>query len=171
MNVKFFYCTDPPEQVTKNLDVDDPKILVTNVRFTTDNALSVREPTIEFSPTGNTTLETWSDIVNSARVNYFYIPKFTRFYKITSMTTSGSHIIISGVSDPLTSFKSDVLKSKQYIVRQEKKRSRYLPDTNLPIRNDHRYIVKTFGSDVYDPECSNVILITTGKGGHIVNPN
>lgn len=171
MNVKFFYCTDPPEQVTKNLDVDDPKILVTNVRFTTDNALSVREPTIEFSPTGNTTLETWSDIVNSARVNYFYIPKFTRFYKITSMTTSGSHIIISGVSDPLTSFKSDILKSKQYIVRQEKKRSRYLPDTNLPIRNDHRYIVKTFGSDVYDPECSNVILITTGKGGHIVNPN
>ena len=171
MNVKFFYCTDPPEQVTKDLDVDDPKFIVTNVRFTTDNALSVREPTIEFSPTGNTTLETWSDIVNSARVNYFYIPKFTRFYKITSMTTSGSHIIISGVSDPLTSFKSDVLKSKQYIVRQEKKRSRYLPDTNLPIRNDHRYIVKTFGSDVYDPECSNVILITTGKGGHIVNPN
>lgn len=171
MNVKFFYCTDPPEKVGKDLDVNDPQLTVTNVRFTADNSLSVREPTIEFAPSGDTTLETWRDIVNSARVNYFYIPKFTRFYKITSMTTSGSHINISGVSDPLTSFKSDVLKSKQYIVRQEKKRSRYLPDTNLPIRNDHRYIVKTFGADVYDPECSNVILITTGKGGHIVNPN
>ena len=171
MNVKFFYCTDPPEKVSKDLNVNDPQFTVTNVRFTSDNALSVREPTIEFSPTGNTTLETWTDIVNSVRVNYFYIPKFTRFYKITSMTTSGSHIIISGVSDPLTSFKRDVTNSTQFVIRQQNKLTKFLPDTQLPVRNDHKYIVQTFGKPVYDPECSNVILITAGKGGTIVHPN
>lgn len=171
MNVKFFYCTDPPEKVSKDLDVNDPQLTVTNVRFTTDNSLSVREPTIEFAPSGDTTLETWRDIVNSARVNYFYIPKFTRFYKITSMTTSGSHIIISGVSDPLTSFKSDVTRSTQFVVRQQNKLTKFLPDTQLPVRNDHKYIVQTFGDDVYDQGCTNVILITAGKGGKVVNPN
>lgn len=171
MNVKFFYCTDPPEKVSKDLDVNDPQLTVTNVRFTADNSLSVREPTIEFAPSGDTTLETWRDIVNSARVNYFYIPKFTRFYKITSMTTSGSHIIISGVSDPLTSFKNDVTRSTQFVVRQQNKLTKFLPDTQLPVRNDHKYIVQTFGSDVYDPGCTNVILITAGKGGTVVNPN
>jgi len=170
MNVKFFYCTDPPEKVSKDLDVNDPQFTVTNVRFTSDNALSVREPTIEFSPTGNTTLETWTDIVNSARVNYFYIPKFTRFYKITSMTTSGSHIIISGVSDPLISFKNDITRSTQFVIRQQNKLTKFLPDTQLPVRNDHKYIVKTFGKDVYDQSCANVILITAGKGGTVVNP-
>lgn len=171
MNVKFFYCTDPPEKVNKDLDVNDPQLTVTNVRFTTDNSLSVREPNIEFAPSGDTTLETWRDIVNSARVNYFYIPKFTRFYKITTMSTSGSHIIISGISDPLTTFKNDIVRSTQYVIRQENKRSAYMPDTSYPLKNSHRLYVKTFGKSVIKPDCDKVMLITAGKGGHVVNPS
>lgn len=169
MNVKFFYCNEPPETVAKNLDLDDPVITVTNVRFTTENSLSVREPSLEFAPT--TTLSTWSDIVDAGRVNYFYIPKFTRFYKITSMSTDGSHIMISGKSDPLTSFKTDVMRSTQYVVRQQNKRSAYMPDTSYPLKNSHRLYVKTFGKSVIKPDCDKVMLITAGKGGHVVNPS
>jgi len=166
MNVKFYYCADPPEKVNKDLD---DVLTVTNVRFTTDESLSIRDPSIEFAPTGN--LSEWRDIVDAGRVNYFYIPKFTRYYKITKMSTSGSHIMISGVSDPLTSFKRDVSKSTQFVIRQQNKLTKFLPDTQLPVRNDHKYIVQTFGQNVYDPDCSNVILITAGKGGTVVNPN
>ena len=86
------------------------------------------------------------------------------------MTTSGSHIIISGVSDPLTSFKNDVKRSTQFVIRQQNKLTKFLPDTQLPVRNDHKYIVQTFGANVYDPDCTHVILITAGKGGTVVNP-
>lgn len=169
MNVKFYYCNEPPETVVKSLDLDDPVITVTNVRFTTENSLSVREPSLEFAPT--TTLSTWTDIVDAGRVNYFYIPKFTRFYKITSMSTDGSHIMISGKSDPLTSFKTDVMRSTQYVVRQQNKRSAYMPDTSYPLKNSHRLYVKTFGKSVIKPDCANVMLITAGKGGHVVKPS
>ena len=171
MNVKFYYNKYPPNRVDKQTDKDNPILAIENVRFKEEKALNITNPVIVFAPTQNTTLDDWNDIVESAKFNYFYIPKFERFYYIQNISTNGGLIEIEGKCDVLNSFKYDILNSTQYIVRQQNKRSAYLSDTMLPIRSDHKYYMKTFGRNVDDKTCSHVILITTGKGGTVVNPN
>ena len=169
MNVKFYYNKQPFNKVDKGLDKDNPILTVENVRFLTDGTLNITNPVIEFAPTTN--ISDWSDIVESARYNYFYIPKFARFYYIENIETKASHVIVTGKCDLLMSFKDDILSSTQYIARQENKRSSYLSDSMLPVRSDHKYYMKTFGHNVDKKDCTNILLITTGKGGTTIQPN
>lgn len=171
MNVKFYYNRYPDNVVDKQTDKDNPILTVTNVRFKDDNSLNILQPVIKFAPTDtapNTSLGDWSDIVEGTKYNYFYIPKFERFYYVTNMQTTGSHIEITGKCDVLNSFKDDILKSTQFVLRQQNKRSAYLPDSFLPIRNDHHYDMVAFGKSVDDKNCHNILLVTTGKGGNVV---
>ena len=168
MNVKFYYNHYPANKIDKGMTKDNPILTVENVRFKDEYNLNINNPTIIFAPNG--TLDSWGDIVESARFNYFYIPKFTRFYFIENIQTNNGLIEITGKCDVLMSFKDDILSSIQYIMRQENKRSAYLSDSMLPVRSDHKYYMKTFGRNVDDKECDRVILITTGKGGTLVNP-
>lgn len=169
MNIKLYYNKYPANKIDKNIDKDNPILTVENVRFLDDKNLNISSPTIIFAPTGN--ISSWDDIVESARFNYFYIPKFARFYFITNIETEGSHVVISGKCDVLTTFKNDILNSTQYIVRQENKRSAYLSDSMTPVRSDHKYYMKTFGRNVDNKACDRLVLITTGKGGNLVNPS
>lgn len=169
MNVKFYFNKQPYNKVDKGLDKDNPILTVENVRFLTDGTLNITNPVIEFAPTTN--ISDWSDIVESVRYNYFYIPKFARFYYIENIETKGSHVIVTGKCDVLMSFKDDILASTQYITRSESRRSAYLSDSMLPIRSDHRYIMKPFGGPVDDKTCSKILMITTGKGGNTIQPN
>lgn len=169
MNVKFYFNKQPFNKVDKGLDKDNPILTVENVRFLTDGTLNITNPVIEFAPTTN--ISDWSDIVESARYNYFYIPKFARFYFIENIETKASHVIVTGKCDVLMSFKDDILASTQYITRSESRRSAYLSDSMLPIRSDHRYIMKPFGDPVDDKTCSKILMITTGKGGNTIQPN
>lgn len=169
MNVEFFYNKYPPNKVNKGIDKNNPVLHVENVRWKEENSLNILEPTIIFTPDVTQNVS-WRDIVDSAKFNYFYIPKFTRFYFITNISTENGRIVIKGKVDALSSFMDDVYNSTQFIVRQQSKRTSMLPDSHYPIRADHKYLVKNFTRDVYDPSCSNVILITTGKGGTPVAP-
>lgn len=172
MNVKFYYNNYPPNKVDKNTDKDNPILQVYNVRFKEDNTLNIVNPIIIFAPTDgspNASLDDWKDIVECAKFNYFYIPKFERFYFIQNMKTSGGLIEITGKCDVLNSFKNDILNSEQFILRQQNKRSKYLSDSHIPVRSDHKYYMKTFGDNVDDKTCSRMILITTGKGGTVVS--
>ena len=169
MNVKFYFNKQPFNKVDKGLDKDNPILTVENVRFLTDGTLNITNPVIEFAPTTN--ISDWSDIVESVRYNYFYIPKFARFYYIENIETKASHVIVTGKCDVLMSFKDDILSSTQYITRSESRRSAYLSDSMLPIRSDHRYIMKPFGKYVDDKTCSKILMITTGKGGTTIQPN
>lgn len=171
MNVKFYYNEYPPNRVDKGMDKNNPILTVENVRFKDENSLNISNPVIVFAPTDsqeNSDLYGWRDIVEGAKFNYFYIPKFERFYFIDNMQTKNGLIEIIGKCDVLMSFKVDILNSTQYVTRQQNKRSAYLSDSQLPIRSDHNYIVKPFGRNVDDKTCSQVILITTGKGGNLV---
>lgn len=170
MNVKFYYNEYPPNKVDKGTDKDSPILTIENVRFKDEANLSIQNPTLILAPNG-TELSSWGDIVESARFNYFYIPKFCRFYFITDIFTNNGLIEITGKCDVLNSFKDDILASSQYITRSQSRRSAYLSDSMLPIRSDHRYIMKPFGKHVDDKTCSKVLMITTGKGGNTIQPN
>lgn len=51
--------------------------------------------------------------------NYFYIPKFKRYYYITNVDFSNNIAYISGTVDVLASYRVDILNSTQYIIRSQ----------------------------------------------------
>lgn len=107
-----------------------------------------------------------SDITDFAIYNYFYIPKFDRYYHVTNMTFEDAFVKIDGNVDVLMSFKADILGSTQLIDRQEKKVNKWLIDTQAPITSKRSLIIKTFG-DPFDTNVNTFCLQTTGKGGGV----
>lgn len=70
---------------------------------------------------------------SSMDFNYFYISEFGRFYNVSSRALlPGGHILLSGESDPLESFASDV----------------YALDNLLAVRNED---IAKWNKDVPDP--------------------
>lgn len=154
MHVKLYTIYEPPNKVVKTLHNE---LEIEGVVFKDNNYLDVVTPKI--------LIKLSDEITDYTCYNYFYIPKFTRYYYITDMSTVGGLVEITGKSDPLMSFKSDILGSEQYLSRSEKYRNKYIVDTLLPIHSDCRYVVKPFGEPVSYNECNHVILETIGKGG------
>ena len=160
MQVILYKNSAPPNKVNKSANLSNSKDFH-NCIFTQKNALDILHPSV--------LLDMNIDIGDVRKYNYMYIPKFSRYYFIDSISAEGGLIRIDGRCDVLMSHKTDILKSKQYILRQEKKNnSPYLDYNMLPIRSDHNYIAKPFGHYVDDRTCGRVILATTGKGGTIV---
>lgn len=160
MNVYLFNVSDNPVKVNKIARLEDG-VLVENVRFKDKDALNVMTPTL--------ILDINSELVQCVKFNYVYIPKTTRYYFITNISTEGALISIETRVDVLMSFKKDILNSTQYILRQENKYTNpFLVDTMLPIKAEHNYLATPFGDAVDDRTCGRVILETAGMGGRVI---
>ena len=160
MDVLLYKNSAPPNKVDKSNNLSK-KLKIENVRFIEKGTLSVLNPSVLVNIT--------TEISDISQYNYMQIPKFDRYYYIDSIETEGGLIRINGRCDVLMSHKADILASKQYILRQEKyNNSPDLDDNMLPIRSDHNYVAKPFGSYVDDRTCGRVILATTGKGGTVI---
>ena len=154
MTVKLYTIYDSPNKVYKKLHNESEDY---TVRFKEENSLDVVNPVLLMNIS--------DEIENYSKYNYFYIPKFTRYYYIDKMSARGTLVEIVGKCDVLMSFKSDISNSYQYLSRSEKYRNRYLVDNLLPIHSDDRYHIEPFGDPVSDSTCNHVILETIGKGG------
>lgn len=162
MDVHFYNISDPPNKIKKNA----PKtggFKVENVKFTEKGTLNVRTTEILIN------LGSGTDIVEYHKFNYFYIARNQRYYFITDISAEGGLVRISGISDPLTSFQDDILKSNQYVSRSESTINGKIVDELLPIHSDHLTHIEPFGHSVYDENCGYCILETAGKGGVINN--
>ena len=160
MQVHLFKNSAPPNKVDKSLNLSKKEVFE-NVRFIEKNALDILNPSV--------LLQFVSDISDIKVYNYMYIPKFSRYYFIDSISTEGGLIRIDGRCDVLMTHKKDILASKQYILRQENKNnSPYLEDGLLPISSQHNYKGVVFGRKVADVTCGRVILATTGNGGTLI---
>lgn len=161
MDVHFYNISDPPNKIKKNVSKTGG-FKVENVRFTDKGALSVRNTEILINLGNN------ADIVEYHKFNYFYIARNQRYYFITEISAEGGLVRISGVSDPLTSFQNDILKSSQYVSRSESTINAKIVDDLLPIHSDNLIHIEPFGHTVYDENCGYCILETAGKG-QVVN--
>lgn len=165
MNIILYNVSDAPNIINKKLGTG---LTIENVRFTDDNALDVLNPSVLFSLTKTENNETVPyDISDYSCYNYFYIPKFGRYYYMTEMSTEGGLVRITGKVDALYSFRKDIYGSEQYLVRSEKYRNRYIVDNLLPIHSQNSYDVQPLdnGENVFVRDCNYVILETVGKGG------
>jgi hypothetical protein len=160
MNIELYKNSAPPNKVNKSSNLSN-KTVIEAVRFIEKNSLDILNPSVLIQLT--------DEVRDASKYNYLYIPKFSRYYFIDSISTEGGLIRIDGRCDVLMSHKSDILKSKQYILRQEKNNnSPYLDDNMLPISSKHNYKGEVFGRKVADVTCGRVILATTGNGGTII---
>jgi hypothetical protein len=160
MNIELYKNSAPPNKVNKSSNLSN-KREIEAVRFIEKNSLDILNPSVLIQLT--------DEVRDASKYNYLYIPKFSRYYFIDSISTEGGLIRIDGRCDVLMSHKSDILKSKQYILRQEKNNnSPYLDDNMLPISSKHNYKGDVFGRKVADVTCGRVILATTGNGGTVI---
>lgn len=158
MNIRLYNISDNPNKVQKSADKDGGT-LIENVRFKDNDSLNVLNPTL--------ILNIDDDISRCVKFNYLYIPKTTRFYYITNISTEGALIYIETRVDVLNSFANDILSSEQYISRSENKQNKMIVDNLLPIHSDHLFNIEPFGDAVYDENCIYCILETAGKGGNV----
>lgn len=160
MNIRLYNISDNPNKVKKSASKSGGT-LIEDVRFKDADSLNVLNPTL--------LLNINSDISECIKFNYVYIPKTTRFYYITNISTVGGLIAIDCKVDVLMSWSDDILKSKQFILRNENLyKNKYLMDSELPITSQHNYICTPFGDNVDDRTCVRVILETAGNGGRVI---
>lgn len=125
-----------------------------NVRLLDDT--SVLTPTIEVRES--------TIIDNLWSINYFYIPKFKRYYFVTDLTITAGMFRISGRVDVLRTYESELNASSQIITRQQNLQDKYLHDRMIPI-SDKQEVVETEFGDTFDDSNSLFILVTTGQQG------
>lgn len=124
----------------------------TSVRLLDDT--SVLTPTIEVRE--STIIDDlWS-------INYFYVPKFKRYYFVADLTATAGMFQISGRVDVLKSFASEIKASNQIITRQQNLQDKYLHDSMIPI-SDKQEVIETEFGDTFDDTNSLFILVTTGQ--------
>lgn len=97
-------------------------------------------------------------------INYFYIPKFKRYYFVTDLTATAGMFQISGRVDVLRTYKSEINLSNQIVTRQQNLQDRYLHDSMIPI-SDKQEVIETEFGETFDDSNSLFILVTTGQQG------
>ena len=158
MNIRLYNISDNPNKVKKSASKSGGT-LIEDVRFKDADSLNVLNPTL--------LLNINTDISECIKFNYVYIPKTTRFYYITNISTVGGLIAIDCKVDPLMSWSDDILASQQYVARSESDINGKVVDNLLPIHSDHLINIEPFGDSVYDENCIYCILETAGKGGNV----
>lgn len=79
---------------------------------------------------------------SSMNFNYFYISDFGRYYNVTSrQLLPGSHILLTGESDPLQSFAAGIEALDVLVIRAEdlSLREPEVADERIPLANDVIY--------------------------------
>ena len=78
--------------------------------------------------------------------NYFYIPKFKRYYYITNVDFSNNIAYITGAVDSLASYKNDILNSTLYIIRSQSYWNGNIMDSLYPTDSKPTYKTVDFTS-------------------------
>lgn len=99
------------------------------------------------------------NIINDiARINYLYIDSFKRFY-FCEVSIDNGFIILSCDVDVLMSYKTDILKIKATIDRNEFLRNGYIQDDSYKVLAYEEVVCKSFPSGLTN---DSLILMTVG---------
>lgn len=120
MTVNLYNCSSAPDVLGKSYT------LVQTTSATVKGTIDIDHPTILLN-------------YSSMDFNYFYIAETGRYYNIESrILENGEHIRLTGISDPLESFRSQIGDLDVLAVRCEdiNFRSADIADNNVPIESD-----------------------------------
>lgn len=97
------------------------------------------------------------------QANYMYIPEFGRYYYAKARAGTGNVITFECVSDPLMSFKSQILACPAVISRNPWHFDLYLPDPKLPIEARTASAILKFSGTNFSGSNNCYILTTVGS--------
>lgn len=97
------------------------------------------------------------------QANYMYISEFGRYYYAKARAGTGNVITFECVSDPLMSFKDQILASPAVIARNPWHFDLYVPDPKLPIEARTTSAVLKFTGDHFSGSNNSYILTTIGS--------
>ena len=142
MTVTLYNCSSGSDVLNKSYSV-----VGSGITATIKGAIDVDQPTLllEYS---------------SLDFNYFYVDTFGRYYNVISRSLEeGKHIRITGQSDPLESFRSQIAALEVLAVRCEdlKYRSPEIADNNVPLESDMQ-IDKITGDQVIGSGNGYIVL-------------
>lgn len=141
MTVRLYNCSSAPDVLGKSYT------LVQEVTATIKGAMDVDQPTILLN-------------YSSMDFNYFYIAETGRYYNVLSRNLEeGKHIRLTGQSDPLESFRSDINALEVLAVRCEDQsyRSAEIADSNIPLESDMQ-IDKIVGDTVITDSAGMIVI-------------
>lgn len=121
MTVHLYNCSSGSNVLNKSYSV-----VQNNISATAKGPVDVDQPTLILN-------------YSSMNFNYFYISEFGRYYNVISRNlTEGQHIQVTGQSDPLESFASQISGLNVMAVRTEdiQYRSPDLADNMVPLDSD-----------------------------------
>ena len=144
---------------------------------------SLKLPTGATSRTYNCVFKEATDIMNpvieldtavSVSYNYAYVPSVGRYYFVKDWTSETNDIwSASLVCDVLATWRTEILASYQYVVRNQSKYNLEVPDNMYPMIDGVEYSVNDFGSSSpFTPVSGDpwrAILGIAGKGGEPFN--
>lgn len=100
--------------------------------------------------------------------NYFYLRDSGRYYWMDEpIVEEGQRMIIRGHLDVLQTFKSDIMKCKITVNRNENAKSPYLNDTNFPVEEKALRDLAKFPSQPFAGYKSYLEFILLTSGGDI----
>lgn len=97
------------------------------------------------------------------QANYMYIPEFERYYYAKARAGTGNVITFECESDPLMSFKSQILACPAVISRNPWHFDLYVPDPKLPIEARSTSAILKFAGDHFSGTNNTYILTTIGS--------
>lgn len=96
------------------------------------------------------------------QANYMYIPEFGRYYYAKARAGTGNVITFECESDPLMSFKDQILSCPAVISRNPWHFDLYLPDPKLPIEARTASGIINFSENPFSGSNNSYILTTIG---------
>lgn len=142
MTVTLYNCSSASNVLNKNYSV-----VQNGITATAKGAVDVDRPALLLD-------------YNSLDFNYFYISEFGRYYNVTSRSLiPGKHILLTGESDPLESFVSQISNLDVLAVRAESEslRNAEFADNMIPLESDMQ-IDKITGDTVIGAGAGMIVL-------------
>lgn len=116
-------------QFTKKLN----STLQPNVSILTPYSVQLKGACTILNPVIEVFLDPNTEYTDLVKRNYAYIPDFGRYYYINNWTLDGALAVASLETDPLASFKTDILNSSQYVLRSSVMSQGAIVDNKYPI--------------------------------------
>ena len=161
LNIKFYKCHSDKENLTKDIEILTAIIGgVETVIGDYDGFLrsesSIVDPVFNIETVDSGEEFPW------ARVNYFYVPSWQRYYYITDVTVLRTHLYqITGHVDVLMSFRNDILNCSGLVQNNENDWNMYLDDGSCRVFQDPHVLEYEFPSSFTAEE---FVLAVAGTG-------
>lgn len=158
MNLKFYKCNSDPENLTKDIVLlrdGQGNIIGDYDGFLRDES-SIIDPVFRIETVDSGEEFPW------ARINYFYVPSWGRYYYITDIVVLRTHLYeIHGHVDVLMSFKDELGDCSGIVYRNESDWNMYLDDGSLKIYSNPIVRYFPFGSSF---DTQQFVLAVAGSG-------